>query len=122
VGEAPKVLFWFRFYAALMALLYALCFVAGIAMAVFSRQIAAEDAASGYDATVLVLYGAFLSVLGLVLCAVFVAALVLPPRPWVWVYDIVLIALGLSSPCCLPFSLALLIYWVKYDTSRYFGR
>ena len=40
------------------------------------------------------------------------AAIFLPPRPWVWIYDLVLIAIGFMSCCILPFSVALLIFWL----------
>jgi hypothetical protein len=104
-----------------MALLYVLCAVAGAAVAFF-RRFLAEGSKGEYEEPFLLAYGLLLMLLGLGLCAVFAASLFLPPRPWVWVYDLVLIALGLSSPCCIAASLPLLIYWIKDDTRRYFGR
>jgi F0F1-type ATP synthase assembly protein I len=45
----------------------------------------------------------------------------LKPKPWVWTYDLVLICFGLSSyllPVCVP----LLIFWIKPETKKHFGR
>jgi hypothetical protein len=117
----PPVVFWFRAYAAFMAALYALVTLAGLGLLVFYPRIAAASEGR-HEAFVLLLYGALLAAMGLALGGVFLAGLLLPPRSWVWIYDIVLIAIGLSSPCCLPVSLPLLIFWVKPGTQAYFGR
>jgi hypothetical protein len=54
--------------------------------------------------------------------AAFAASLFLKARPWVWVYDLVLIAFGFTGCLTLPFAIALLIYWLKPETKAYFGR
>jgi len=68
------------------------------------------------------LMGAVYLLLGLVLFAACFLPFVLRPRPWVWTYDLVIIALGLSSPCLLPASIPLIIFWVKPETRAYFGK
>jgi hypothetical protein len=40
----------------------------------------------------------------------------------VWVYDIVLICLGMTSVCCMPVTIPLLIFWIKPDAKAWFGR
>ncbi len=45
----------------------------------------------------------------------------LPKRRWVWVYDLVLICLGMTSCCTLPACIALLIFWIKPNTRQFFG-
>jgi hypothetical protein len=67
-------------------------------------------------------YGVVLIVLGMGLSAAFAAGIFLPPQPWVWVYGIVLISIGFMSACCLPFCVAMLIFWLKPETKAYFGR
>lgn len=56
----------------------------------------------------------------------FFVASVLPfflkPKPWVWIYSLVLICSGMLSTCLLPASVALLVFWIKGETRRYFGR
>ena len=43
-------------------------------------------------------------------------------NPWAWIYGMVLICIGLTSPCCLPVTIPLLIGWIKDDAKAYFGR
>jgi hypothetical protein len=38
----------------------------------------------------------------------------------VWIYGIVLIALGMTSACFVPACIPLLIYWLKPDAKSYF--
>ena len=61
-------------------------------------------------------------VIGLVLIFMSVLAIFLPPRPRVWIYNIVVIALGFASCCCMPATIPLLIFWLRDDTKHYFGR
>lgn len=61
-------------------------------------------------------------VLGISLFVVCGLPLVLPPRPWVWIYDLIIIALGVASPCLLPACIPLIIFWSKPQTRSYFGK
>jgi hypothetical protein len=117
----PKVVVWQRVYCAAMALLYLACIVGGVLLLVFQRQIAEADR-SGDGRVVALIYGVMLTAIGFVLFAAFAAALFLPPKPWVWIYHIVLISIGLTSPCCMPASIPLLIFWIRPETRTYFGR
>jgi hypothetical protein len=60
--------------------------------------------------------------LGIPLMVVFAIAPFLPKKPWVWIYGIVLIGLGMTSVCCLPATIPLLIFWIKPETQQFFGR
>jgi hypothetical protein len=51
---------------------------------------------------------------------VFALPFVLPRRPWVWVYDMVVICIGLTSCCIMPAALPLLIYWIKPEVKAWF--
>jgi hypothetical protein len=53
---------------------------------------------------------------------IFFLSFFLKPQAWTWFYHIILISVGLTSPCTLPASVPLLIYWLKPETQRYFGR
>jgi hypothetical protein len=74
------------------------------------------------DAFLLQLEGCLFIGLGLPLMILFAAAPFLPKKPWVWIYGIVLIALGMTSPCCLPATIPLLIFWIRPETQQFFGR
>lgn len=117
---APGVLRWYRVYCAAMSLLYLACLVGGALLLVYRHQVARWD--KDLDATFWVVYGLVFLAIGGVLFAAFLASFFLPTRPWVWVYHLVLMGLGLTSPCCIPASLPLLIYWLKPETQAFFGR
>ncbi|MDH3492868.1 MAG: hypothetical protein OEM82_04915, partial [Acidobacteriota bacterium] len=61
-------------------------------------------------------------VLGLAFAAVYGIALVLPRKPFNWIYGIVMIAIGLTSCCLLPATVPLFLFWLKPETKRFFGR
>jgi hypothetical protein len=115
-ADAPKVVVWFKAYAALFAALY---LVVAVCSLVFFLLDPAELDMTRPEALIT---GAFLLTLGLVFCLAFAFPFFLKPRPWVWVYDLVLICIGLTSPCCMPASIPLLIYWLKPEAKAYFGR
>lgn len=114
--QQPPVVMWFRIYAAALALLYVLVTVGGVAL----LFIPPEWLDSERDE--MVFMGIVFAVMGLPFAAVFIAGIFLPPRPWVWIYDLILIAIGFGSCCILPASIALLIFWIKPETRTYFGR
>jgi hypothetical protein len=66
--------------------------------------------------------GWFFTVLGLLLGIIFGIAPFLPKQPWTWIFGIVLISMGMTSACCLPAAIPLLIYWIKPETKAFFGR
>lgn len=71
--------------------------------------------------------GAFLMVMAvalvsLVLFVASIAPFFLIPRPWVWIFDLVLICMGMTSVCFLPMCIPLLIHWLKPETKAWFGR
>src|SRR5262245_3675723 len=120
-GEAPKVVFWFRVYCAFMTLVYALVSVGSVVFIAFSSKIAENDNDEMPEAFILA-YGVFLLVLGLALAAAFAAPFFLAPKPWVWIYDLLLIGVGMTSCACWPITVPMLIYWIKPETQAHFGR
>jgi MFS family permease len=112
----PPVVKWFRIYAAALAVLYLLTTVFGVAFMFFPAEwFEGEDIHPGF-------MGLIIAACSLPFALVFAVALFLQPKPWVWIYDIVLIAVGFGSCCILPASVALLIFWIKPETKAYFNR
>jgi glucose uptake protein GlcU len=111
-----KTFFWYRIYCAVLVFLYLFLIVFGIFLAVNqpqTREYSSEETA---------LMGIIYAVMGVIFFLVFAVALFLPPKPYNWVVGIVMIALGMTSCCFLPFTIPLLIYWVKPETKAFFGR
>ncbi|MBK6314773.1 MAG: hypothetical protein IPF53_10785 [Blastocatellia bacterium] len=116
----PGVVTWFKVYAALMALVYLLLMGLGIFMVVAGASLEGMEELQG-DASPIVI-GVIYAIMGLVFAIVFAVGLFLPRKPWGWIMGIVLIALGMTSVCCLPATIPLLIFWLKPDAKAYFGR
>ena len=115
----PTVVTWFRIYCGALSLVYLACIAGGLFICISVDELARTEDTPRW---LLMAYGSGLIFLGVVLAAVFAAGVVLQPKPWVWIYGIVLIAIGFSSPCCIPASIPLLVFWLKPDTRVYFGR
>ena len=74
------------------------------------------------DEAGLMFEGTLYLLIGIVLCIPFAITPLLPAKPWVWIYGIVLIAIGMTSACCLPATIPLLVFWIKPEVKSYFGR
>jgi len=116
----PPVLPWYRAYCALMAVMYLVVAGGGVFVAAANQSLAAGDPST--SPTEMLLIGVICVVMGLALVVPFVVALFLPRKPWVWIYHLVLICLGMTSACCLPATVPLLIFWIKPETKGWFGR
>ena len=112
----PKFMTWYNVYCGFMAALYLLVIGAGVFFLLI------DPGLLDMEAGLAIVLGVIYLAMGVVLAALFGAAPFLPPRPWSWVYGVVCIGIGLSSPCCMPASIPLLIYWIKPETKAYFGR
>ena len=119
----PGVVKWYRVYAAFLAGIY-IILVIGCAAGLFFSFQASSDFWREIDTPPFLLYGyvVFFGLMSLALAAVFVAAFIIPRKPWAWTYHIVLICLGLSSACFIPICVPLLIYWLRPETKAYFGK
>jgi hypothetical protein len=116
----PGVVTWYRVYCGLMALMYFAVAALGIVGLFFQKEMTSgPDPMPPFVALFMCLLWL---ALGLAFAAIFVAPFFIPPRPWAWIYHLVLIAIGMTSPCCMPASIPLLIFWLKQDTRAYFGR
>jgi len=99
-----------------MALVYLGCIVGGY----FFLQIPPAEFGEDLDPMEVQIQGYLLMIVGVPFAIFFGAAPFLPKRPWAWIYGIVAIAFGMTSPCCLPASIPLLIFWIKPETKAFF--
>lgn len=111
----PSVYTWFVVYCILMALLYLTVAVMGIAF----MFIEPDRDMSAAEAKVM---GAVVLMVGLVLFVPYALAPFMPRKSWVWVFGLVLICIGLTSACCLPVCIPLLIFWLKPEVKEFYGR
>jgi MFS family permease len=122
MAPTPGVVTWFRVYCGALSLVYLALLVAGIAFLFFGAFAGHLPDSEEVPRALLIAYGLVVIVLGAVFAAAFAAGAFLPPKPWVWIYGLVLIAFGFTSACCLPFCIALLIFWLKPEVKVHFGR
>lgn len=111
----PPVYKWFVAYCLFMALMYLVLAVIGIVYLVIEpdRQMDPMEAR---------IMGIVFLTLGLVFCVPYAAAPFLPRKSWVWVFGLVLICIGLTSACCLPACIPLLLFWLKPEMKEFYGR
>jgi hypothetical protein len=117
MNDAPPVVTWYKVYAGLMAALYLVVLIGGIAMPLLAPEeldLAADDPPPWVMALII-------GCVSFPFAALYGAALFLPVKPWAWIYHLVLICFGFTSLCCMVVSIPLLIFWVKPETKAYFG-
>jgi len=98
-----------------MALLYMATAVMGIVF-MFAEP---DREMSSAEAKIM---GSVMLIIGLLFCVPYAFAPFLPRKSWVWVLGLVLICLGLTSTCCLPACIPLLIFWLKPEMKAFYGR
>lgn len=110
-GPPPAVITWQIVYVVAMALLYVLVAILGIVLLVYSDTIAADDPTT--DPMEFRIMGGVYAVLGFGLMLLFIGGIFLRRGMVGWVYNLVLIVLGLTSCCTWPATIPLLIFWIK---------
>lgn len=120
-GSPPAVWTWFRVYAGAMTLMYVVLIGVGVFMLLAGPAVA-ETSRNPEDAFMLPVLGGVYAGLGLVFGVAYAVGLLMPRKPWAWIYGIVLIALGMTSACCIPATIPLLIFWIKPEAKAFFGR
>ena len=111
----PAVVTWFKLYAACLCILY-------LGTAAFSLVFFLVDPADlemGLAEARII--GAMILLMGGALFVACVIPLVFSPRPWLWTDDLVIICLGMTSACCLPACIPLLIFWLRPETKTYYS-
>ena len=111
----PAVYNWFVVYCIFMALLYLAVAAMGIGF-MFSEP---DPEMSAAEAKMM---GGLFIILGLMFFVPYAVAPFLPRKSWVWVFGLVLICIGLTSACCLPACIPLLIFWSKPEMKQFYGR
>lgn len=122
----PKVVVWFRVYCAVMILVY-------IAVAVLGGWVASNPSVltsnnpnpsptssmpTSQEEALFV--GVIYCGMGAFFAIVHIVPFLLPRRFGVWVFSIVVIALGMTSCLTWPATIPLLIFWVRKETREWF--
>jgi hypothetical protein len=109
----PTVLVWFKVYCGILAALYLLLILIYLLIDSNSLEMEALEAQ--------ILGWIFIGI-SIPLFIVSILPFLLKPKPWVWIYDLVIICIGMTSGCFLPICIPLLIFWIKPETQAYFRR
>jgi hypothetical protein len=114
----PGVVKWFKLYCAFLVLVY----LAVSAFGVFLLQLEPGDLADFADDPSEIRIQAYaMLIVGPPFAVIYGLAFFLPRRSWAWICGIVLISLTMTSLCCLPAAIPLLIFWVRQDARAYFN-
>lgn len=105
----PQVVIWEMVYCVAMGLLYLAVALLGVFMMLNANAMVAED----MDLMEIKITGVICMVMGFPLTLLFLAGLVWRRGMGGWIFHIVLISIGLTSACCLPTNIPLLIFWIK---------
>lgn len=105
-----------------MLVLYLALIALGVAMAVFADALVDANRPANVAAERLgnIAGGIFIAVLSAGMSILFAVGMVIPRRKWGWIYGFIPIAIGLTSPCCIPASLPLLWFWLKPENKQWF--
>lgn len=114
----PPVWPWYIAYCVAMAVMYLACMAFGIVLLVLDPSMY-EGEMDPMEARI---QGVVMLVVGAVLFIPYLIAPFLPKKPWAWIYGIVMICFSMTSCCCLPASIPLLLFWIKPETKLFFGK
>ncbi|MBL7042496.1 MAG: hypothetical protein ISR77_27910 [Pirellulaceae bacterium] len=117
--EKPGVWVWYVIYCVFMALLYVACTVGGVLLLMFTDEIIEAD--PSVDAMEIKAYGVILPIVGAPLSLFYSIAPFLPKNRVGWIVGIVAIGIGMTSACCMPVTIPLLIFWINERTRKFFG-
>ena len=112
----PQVVKWFKVYCWVLVV----CYLLVTAMSMMFFLVSPEELEM--PAIIAKVTGTIMLLLGSGLLVASLLGVFLAPKPWVWAYSLVLICLGMTSACFLPFCIPMLIYWLKDDTKKYYGK
>lgn len=117
--SSPPVVKWYRAYATFMTVLYlGIVILLAIFLAVDGLTQMRQDIPDWFFYIYMIFIFGLTGMLGIA----YLVSFFIPNKSWAWVYHLVLICIGLTSPCCLPASLPLMIFWFKPETKAWFGR
>lgn len=101
-------------YCISLDLVYGLLVIGGVALAMFSGS------AEPHEQQELLFTGLFMSVFTLPFFLATLVAPFLPQKKWVYMYHLIMIAIGISSCLWWPIVIPLLIKWVKPETKQWY--
>ncbi|MDF1756127.1 MAG: hypothetical protein P1U89_25295 [Verrucomicrobiales bacterium] len=116
-GKTPGAIIWYRVYLVVMCLMFLAVIAGGAVVLSGVFPITAEDL-DGMPPQVL---GSIYLIMGIAMIIPYALAFFLPRKPWVWIYHLVMICIGMTG-CTIVASIPLLIFWLKPDVKGYFGR
>lgn len=114
-SQAPPVWKWYLVFCVGMAISFLLFVLLGFDFLLNDQR---QREMSPEEAQVL---GFIFIGMGVVLFTLHAAAPFLPRRRWAWIVGIILIVFSMSSTCCLPAAIPLLIFWVKPENKAFYG-
>jgi SNF family Na+-dependent transporter len=112
----PQTIIWFRVYSIFLALVYVACIAGG------AFFLTLDPSEAEMPETWIAVFGSLFILMSLIFAIGFGLGAFLPPKPWAWVYGMVLICIGMTSALFLPFCIPLLIFWLKDPVNEWFGR
>jgi len=107
----PQVVVWYKVFCGAMAAVYLLLIFFGIFLVIEG----AHDEETFIN-------GIMFCLMGPPFAIAFGLGIFWDEKSWHWIYGLVLICLTLTSCCCFPVSIPLLIYWLKPETKSYFNQ
>lgn len=111
-GTVPAAVGWYRAYCWLNVAMYTSIAVLFPMLLLVEPDTPAEDTVGAV----------VMAVMCAPLALLYLAGAVRTRPQWGWTYGLVLICLTLTSMCCLPLAIPLLIQWIKPETKAYFGK
>lgn len=108
-GGTPQVVIWEMVYCVAMSLLYLAVGIIGLLMLQNIEMLVDEQTGPAEIRIMGILFAA----MGFPFALLYAAGLLWRKGTGGWVFHIVLISIGLTSACCLPTNIPLLIFWIK---------
>jgi len=94
-----------------MCLVYVVASIGSGALALFAKQLSENrEEEIGF-----LIQGVVMAIFCVPFAIMFGYGLMTSRNKFGWIWGIILIAIGMTSPCCLPVSIPLLIFWLKED-------
>ena len=118
----PKAVGWARTYALAFTLMYGLCALGGVLLVGLGAT-GHVTQSHHRDGGEQIVQGVIMTVMGIGLA-------ILSGMTWkrtdqrtksAWMFHMVLQAIGLTSCCCIPFALPLLLQWNKPEVKQWYG-
>ncbi len=116
----PGAIAWYRAYAALLMVVHGVVFLMMVGMIFLQRWLPHSDV--DLPAWIMIFYYAFLGMTALGMFGLYLASFFLERSPGAWTYHAIMICIGMTSPCFIPFGFPLLIFWIQDPVKNYFGK